>query len=76
MGFRAWAWLWIIIGANAITIYLLQRIVSFDKISEFFLNGIGNLAGDHRPIVILAGAIVCKCILLAVMYKKRMFLRL
>jgi predicted acyltransferase len=76
LGFRAWAWLWIIIGANAITIYLLQRIVPFDKISEFFLNGIGNLAGDHRPIVILAGAIVCKCILLAVMYKKRMFLRL
>lgn len=76
LGFKAWAWLWIIIGANAITIYLMQRVVPFNKISEFFLNGIGNIAGDHRSIVILAGALACKCILLAVMYNKRMFLRL
>ena len=33
LGFKAWAWLWIIIGANAITIYLMQRVVPFNKIS-------------------------------------------
>ncbi len=76
LGFRGWAWLWIVIGANAITIYMLQRIVPFGKISEFFLKGIANLEYVDRDIVLLAGALVCKCTLLIVMYKKRMFLRL
>jgi predicted acyltransferase len=76
LGYQRWAWIWIVIGANAITIYLLQRIIPFGKISEFFLDGLASLAGDQRSVVILAGALVCKCILLAVMYHKRMFLRL
>jgi predicted acyltransferase len=76
LGFRGWAWLWIVIGANAITIYMLQRIVPFGKISEFFLKGIANLEYVDRDLVLLAGALVCKCTLLIVMYKKRMFLRL
>jgi len=76
LGLRGWARLWIIIGANAITINMLQRIVPFGKISEFFLKGIANLEYVDRDIVLLAGALVCKCILLIVMYKKRMFLRL
>ena len=76
LGFRSWAWLWIVIGSNAITIYMLQRIVPFDEISEFFLNGLANFTVDHRPTVILAGALACKCILLAIMHRKKMFLRL
>jgi hypothetical protein len=55
---------------------MLQRIVPFGQISEFFLKGIANLQNVDRDIVLLAGALVCKCTLLIVMYKKRMFLRL
>jgi len=76
LGFKSWAWIWIVIGSNAITIYMLQRIVPFGKISEFFFSGIADLLGDHRSILILAGAILCKIILLIVMYQKKMFLRL
>lgn len=76
LGFRRWAWLWIIIGSNAIAIYMLQRIVPFGKISEFFLNGIASLAGDHRTTILLAGALLCKCALLAFLYRQKVFLRL
>jgi len=76
LGWKRWAWIWVAIGANAITIYLLQRIVPFPSISKFFFQGIANLAGDHGTIVLLAGALACKCLLLAWLYNKRIFLRL
>jgi predicted acyltransferase len=76
LGWKRWAWIWVAIGANAITIYLLQRIVPFSSISKFFFQGIANLAGDHGAILLLAGALACKCLLLAWLYNKRIFLRL
>jgi predicted acyltransferase len=76
LGWKRWAWIWVAIGANAITIYLLQRIVPFSSISKFFFQGIANLAGDHGPILLLTGALACKCLLLAWLYNKRIFLRL
>ena len=76
LGWKRWAWIWVAIGANAITIYLLQRIVPFSSISKFFFQGTANLAGDHGAILLLAGALACKCLLLAWLYNKRVFLRL
>ena len=76
LGWKRWAWIWVAIGANAITIYLLQRIVPFYSISKFFFQGTANLAGDHGAILLLAGALACKCLLLAWLYNKRVFLRL
>ena len=76
LGWKRWAWIWVAIGANAITIYLLQRIVPFSSISKFFFQGIANLAGDNGAILLLAGALACKCLLLAWLYNKRIFLRL
>jgi hypothetical protein len=55
---------------------MLQRIVPFGKISEFFLNGIASLAEDHRTTILLAGALLCKCFLLAFLYRQKAFLRL
>jgi len=76
LGFKRWAWIWVVIGANAITIYMLQRIVPFSSISKFFLQGIANFAGENGSIILLGGALGCKCLLLAWLYNKRIFLRL
>ena len=76
LGFRRWAWIWIAIGANAITIYFLQHIVSFGSISEYFLGGLANLSDNYRPLILAFGAITFKCLLLALMYNKKIFLRL
>ncbi len=38
-GYRRWAFPFVVIGMNAITIYFLQSFVNFEEISRFFLGG-------------------------------------
>lgn len=73
---KAWAWIWVVIGANAITIYLLQEVVSFESIAQFFLNGTARWSGENAPMVIAAGALFAKWLLMAFLYRQRVFLRL
>ena len=59
-----------VIGTNAITIYLLNRFVDFDAVSQLLLGG-GRLAA---PLV-TAGALVLQWLLLWWLYRRRIFLR-
>jgi predicted acyltransferase len=76
LGFHRWAWLWMVIGANAITIYMLQRIVHFREIADFLLGAIPESLGDTTGLTLLMGALSLKCLVLALMYRKKVFLRL
>ncbi len=76
LGFHRWAWLWMVIGANAITIYMLQRIVHFREIADFLLGAIPESLGDTTGLTFLMGALSLKCLVLALMYRKKVFLRL
>jgi predicted acyltransferase len=73
---RAWAWFWIVIGSNAIAIYLLQDIVPFDKIAEYFLSGAARAGGGWGLVLLAAGALALKWLLLLFLYRKKVFLRL
>lgn len=75
-GFHRWAWLWMVIGANAITIYMLQRIVNFRDIADFLLGAIPSTLGDAKGISLLIGMLFLKCLVLALMYRNKVFLRL
>ena len=44
LGFRRWSFFFTVIGMNAITIYMMARFVDFERISNFFLGGIANIA--------------------------------
>lgn len=76
LGFHRWAWLWMVIGANAITIYMMQRIVSFRDIADFLLGAIPSTLGDTKGISLLIGMLFLKCLVLALMYRNKIFLRL
>jgi predicted acyltransferase len=73
---RWWAWFWIVIGSNAITIYMLQDIVPFETIAEYFLKGTAQLIGDWGPMLLAAGALALKWLLLLALYRQKIFLRL
>jgi predicted acyltransferase len=73
---RSWSWFWIVIGSNAITIYLLQRVISFGTISKFFLGGLAGLNEAWGPVLLAAGALALKWIVLLILYRKKVFLRL
>jgi predicted acyltransferase len=76
IGWKSWAWIWVVIGANAITIYMAQRILPFGEISKFFFSGVSELSGDGKRLVILGGVLLLKWALLIFLYRHRIFLRL
>lgn len=75
LGFHRLAFFWVVIGMNAITIYVGQRFVNFYEIAEFFFGGFANLAGESSGLVLLFGILAVKWVLLLFMYRNRIFLR-
>ncbi len=80
LGFRRWAFFFVVIGANAITIYVVPRFVDFEKMARFFLSGVYRLSETHgsrdlRQIVAAAGVLAFEWIFLLILYRKRIFLR-
>ncbi|WP_419189446.1 acyltransferase family protein [Stieleria marina] len=75
LAFHRLAFFWVVIGMNAITIYVGQRIVNFHDIAQFFFGGLANLAGESSGLVLLIGILAIKWLLLFFMYRHRIFLR-
>jgi predicted acyltransferase len=73
--FRRWAYFFVVIGANAITIYLVQHFVDFDRISVFFFRGVAQLSGSLHLVVLAVGAVIARWVLLWFLYRKQIFLR-
>jgi predicted acyltransferase len=48
-GYRKWAFPFVVIGLNPITIYMAQRIINFDDIADFFYHGFGPVCGRSLP---------------------------
>lgn len=74
-GARRWAFPFVVIGMNAITIYVAQEFIKFDDISRFFLGGVAMLAGAAGPVVLAMGAIAARWIVLRYLYRNGTFLR-
>ncbi len=74
-GWRRWTFFFRIIGLNAITIYLGNRIIDFHHTSEFLLGWFANPLGDFGPVIILSGLIFIEWLFLYYLYKNKIFLR-
>ncbi len=74
-GYRKWAFFFIVIGMNPITIYFLQRFVDFEGITEFFFRGVAEHAGLFMPLVLPLGVLLVKWLFLWFLYRKRVFLK-
>jgi predicted acyltransferase len=74
-GFKKWAFFFVVIGANAITIYCLQVIVNFGGMAKFFLGGVMTMAGSASALVFAVGLIAVKWLFLWWLYRHRMFFK-
>jgi len=74
-GYRKWAFVFTIIGVNAITIYIAQRFIDFEYTANFFLQGIVRLSGGYGPTILLGGVLAAKILFLWMLYSRRIFLR-
>ena len=75
IGWKRWAFFFIVIGSNAIMIYLVASIVDFESISRFFLGGIARKSGAWGPVIVSAGVIAAEWLLLLHLYRNKIFLR-
>ncbi len=74
-GYRKWAFFFVVIGTNPITIYFLQAFVDFGRISSFFLTGVAEHAGIIAPLILACGVLAVKWLFLWFLYRHRIFLR-
>ena len=68
---RRWAFVFVIIGTNAITIYLACRFIDF--------NAVGHLLFGHAPVhglVLNQVGLLVEWLMLYALYRRRVFLRL
>lgn len=73
---RGWSFFFVVIGMNAITIYMAQTIIPFGDISKFFLVGTLPMLSDAvRPIVAVLGSLTVKWLFLYHLYRTKTFLR-
>lgn len=73
---RKWAFFFVVIGMNPITIYLAQRIINFDRASKFFFGGIIELFPETWAPFLNGMAITAiGWVFLYFLYKKKIFLK-
>ena len=73
---RVWTFPLRVVGMNAITIYMLQRIVGFKNVTKFFLGGLANVVPDaFGPVVMATGYLVLCWLVLWFLYRKGTFLK-
>jgi predicted acyltransferase len=75
LGFRKWAFFFVVIGMNAIAIYVLQGFVNFGVIAKFFLEGVEKNAGAIAPLVLPFGALAIRWLLLFFLYRHKIFFK-
>jgi len=74
-GYSKWAFFFIVIGMNPITIYFLQRFVDFNGIAEFFLVGVADHADLFKPVILALGVVLTKWLFLWFLYRHRIFFK-
>lgn len=75
LGWKRWSFVWVVIGMNAITIYVVPRFVDFESMSTFFLGGLASLSNDWDTVVLQTGEITAKWLFLYYLWRHRVFLR-
>ncbi len=76
LGYRRWAFFFMIIGVNSILIYMSGKFIDWYYTSKGVFQWMADLAGEHYYEVVLAGGIIAvKWGFLWFMYRNKIFLR-
>jgi predicted acyltransferase len=76
LGLRRPAFFFIVIGMNAITIYVAPNFIDFHHLTSLFLSGAARLSGEWRGVMMTTGVLAAKWLFLLWLYRTRTFLRL
>jgi len=75
--YKKWAFFFVVIGMNPITIYLAERIINFHSASKFFFGGLISLFPETWTSFLNGIAITAiGWIFLYILYRKKIFLKI
>jgi len=70
-----WAFVFTVIGANSITIYLARHFFDFRNVGLIFTHGFVNYLGAWKPFAIELGSVIAGWMFLYYLYRQKIFLR-
>ena len=74
--YKKWAFFFIVIGVNPITIYLANRIINFRSAGRFFFEGFAQILPEAwTPLITAIGVTATGWVFLYILYKKKIFLK-
>jgi predicted acyltransferase len=76
LGFKLWAYGFIVIGTNAIAVYMAVQIVNFRNIAGNFVRGLEKYTGDWYLLIYNSAGFVLIWLILWWMYRKKTFIKI
>jgi predicted acyltransferase len=77
IGFRRWAFPFVVIGSNAILIYVIWELANpFPMISKTIFGGLASHLGTFGSLLLALAAVAMWWILLYDLYRRKIFLRI
>ena len=76
LGFSKWAFGFVVIGMNAITVYMAVHIVNFRYISGVFVGGLEKYTGNWYSFIHALAGFAIVWLILWWMYRKKTFIKI
>ena len=74
-GFKKWTFFFVVIGMNAVTIWVGQRFIDFKFTSDAIFLGVSKYFGILQPLFLALCLVGIKWLFLWFLYSKRIFLK-
>ena len=74
-GYKKWTFFFVVIGMNAITIWVGQRFIDFKFTSDAIFLGASKYFGKLQPVFLALSLLMVKWLLLWFLYRKKIFLK-
>lgn len=74
-GYHLWAFPFVVIGMNAITIYVLHRFIDFGSVANVFVGGITPYMGSFGKPFLAFAVMIVEWLLLYFFYSRKLFLK-
>jgi predicted acyltransferase len=75
-GFKKWAYGFVVIGTNAIFVYMLTHLINFRSIAGVFVEGLNKFVGPWNDFLHAVAGFVLVWLILWWMYRKKSFIKI
>ena len=73
--FKKWAFGFVVIGTNAIAVYMATRLFDFRRIGSIFIGGLDKFCGNWNPFIHAVAGLAVIWLILWWMYRKKAFIK-